>query len=186
VADIGDLMLRAAGVESSHAGVLVNEYLQSVSNPLVWAAGDCATTEGPRLTPVAAYEGRIVAANLLEGRHATVDYRAIPSVVFTLPPLARVGLTEEQARARGLDVIVRHEDTSAWSSSRRVGEDCSAFKVLIEKGTGAILGAHLLGPHADETINLFALAMRAGVTADQLEQVHWAYPTHASDMQYML
>jgi glutathione reductase (NADPH) len=186
VPDIDDLMLGAAGVEFSQAGVHVNEYLQSVSNPMVWAAGDCAATDGPPLTPVAEYEGRIVASNLLRGRHRTPDYGAVPTVVFTLPPLARVGLTEADARARHLDVSVKHEDTSSWYSSRRVGEESAAFKVLIDPATDRIVGAHLLGPQADETINLFALAMRAGVAASELKRMLWAYPTHASDTPFML
>jgi len=186
VPDIDDLSLETAGVRASSAGVEVNQYLQSVSNPMVWAAGDCAATDGPRLTPVAGYEGRIVAANLIDGPHMTPDYRAIPSVVFTVPPLARVGLTEEEARKQALDVRVNHRNTASWYSSRRVGETCSGFKVLVENGTGRIVGAHLLGPHADETINLFTLAMQCGVTADRFKQVLWAYPTQASDLLYMV
>ena len=186
VPDLENLNLDTAGVQYSRDGVHVNEYLQSVSNPKVYAAGDCAATPGPPLTPVAGYEGRIVAANLLEGNRTTADYTAIPSVVFTTPPLARVGLTEEEARSAGLQFTTRYEDTATWYSSRRVGETASAFKVLAEKGSGRLLGAHLLGPHADETINLFALAMRAGVTADRFKQMLWAYPTHASDTAYML
>jgi glutathione reductase (NADPH) len=186
VPDLQELQLAAAGVHYSDDGVEVNEYLQSVSNPKVYAAGDCAATNGPRLTPVAGYEGRIVAANLLEGNHAKADYTAIPSVVFTIPPLARVGVTEDEARADRLRFTVRHQDTSTWYSSRRVGEPASAFKVLVEESTGRILGAHLLGPHADETINLFALAMHAGVTADRFKQTLWSYPTHASDTSYMI
>ncbi|MCC7241510.1 MAG: NAD(P)/FAD-dependent oxidoreductase [Acidobacteria bacterium] len=186
VPDVRDLQLDAAGVQSLREGVQVNEYLQSVSNPRVYAAGDCAATGGPPLTPVAGYEGRIVAENLLGGNHVTPDYTAIPSVVFTMPPLARVGLSEDEARAAGLRFTARHEDTSGWYSSRRVGEATSAFNVLVEEGTGRLLGAHLLGPHADETINLFALAMRAGVTADRFKEMRWAYPTHASDTAYMV
>ena len=186
VPELDDLMLAAAGVQFSRAGVHVNEYLQSVSNPMVWAAGDCAATDGPPLTPVAGYEGRIVAANLLEGRRTTADYRAIPSVVFTLPPLTRVGLSEEQARAKYPCLEVKHEDTSTWYSSRRVGEECSGFKVLIDRDSDQIVGAHLLGPQADETINLFALAMRAGIPAAQFRQMISGYPTHASDTPYMV
>lgn len=186
VPDLEGLDLSVAGVRSTRDGVAVNEFLQSVSNPLVYAAGDCAATNGPALTSVAGYEGRIVAANLLEGHHLTADYAAIPSVAFTLPPLAAVGLGESEARARGLRFAVRHQDTSGWYSSRRLGEEASACKVLVEDATGRILGAHLLGPHADETINLFAFAMRAGVTADQLKQVIWAYPTSGSDTAYMV
>lgn len=186
VPDLDDLQLDVARVERSRDGVRVNGFLQSVSNPKVYAAGDCAATGGPRLTPVAGYEGKVVAANLLEGANTEVDYSAIPSVVFTIPPLARVGLTEAQARAAGLRFTTRHEDTSSWYSSRRVGETASAFKTLIEEGSGRLLGAHILGPQADETISLFGIAMRSGVTADRLKQTIWAYPTHASDLTYMV
>src|SRR5207249_8811390 len=105
VPDVDDLALDVGGIQSSRAGIHVNQYLQSVSNPIVYAAGDCAATDGPALTPVAGYEGRIVAANLLDGNHATPDYDSTPSVVFTLPALAGVGLPEEEARANGLSFV---------------------------------------------------------------------------------
>ncbi|PYQ76555.1 MAG: NAD(P)/FAD-dependent oxidoreductase [Acidobacteria bacterium] len=186
VPDVDDLALDVGGIQSSRAGIHVNQYLQSVSNPIVYAAGDCAATDGPALTPVASYEGRIVATNLLEGNHTTPSYDAIPSVVFTLPPLARVGLQESDAQAAGLRFVTHHEDTRAWYSSRRLGEECSAFKVLIEQDSRRIVGAHLLGPHADETINLFALGMRTGTTADRFKELLWAYPTHGSDIAHMV
>lgn len=186
VPDLDDLNLEAAGVERERSGVKVNQYLQSVSNPAVYAAGDAAASGGPPLTPVAGYEGQIVAANLLEGNRRTADYAAIPTVAFSLPPLAAVGVTEEAARTQGLRFRVRHQETSGWYSSRRVGEECSGFKVLVEEGSERILGAHLLGPQAEETINLFAVAMRAGLKAGQLKELMFAYPTHASDVRYML
>ena len=107
-------------------------------------------------------------------------------VRFGVIPLARVGLSEQDARSKGLEFAVKYQDTSTWYSSRRLGEAFAASKVLVENGSGRILGAHLLGPHADETINLFALAMRAGVTADRFKQMLWAYPTHGSDTPYMV
>ncbi|HEY3162212.1 MAG TPA: NAD(P)/FAD-dependent oxidoreductase [Vicinamibacterales bacterium] len=186
VPDLQELDLDAGGVKYSRDGITVNEYLQSVSNPKVYAAGDCADSKGPPLTPVASYEGRVVAANLLEGNHTRAEYVAVPSVVFTIPPLARAGVDEDEARRQQLRFTVRYEETAEWHSSRRVGEQHSAFKVFVEDGTDRILGAHLLGPHADETINLFALAMRAGIPARQLRQMLWAYPTQASDIAYML
>lgn len=186
VPDVDGLDLGAAGVQATRRGVAVNEFFQSVSNPKVYAAGDCADTKGPALTPVAGYEGRIVAANLLEGHRTTAEYTAIPSVAFTLPPLASVGLREDEARAQGLQFSAKLQDTSAWYSSRRLGEEVSACKVLVEDKTGRILGAHLLGPHADEVINLFTLAMRAGMNADAFKKVIWAYPTNGSDTAYML
>jgi glutathione reductase (NADPH) len=186
VPEIDDLDLEAAGVAREKGGVWVNEYLQSVSNEAVYAAGDAVASGGFPLTPVAGMQGGIVARNLLEGNRHTPNYSGIPSVVFTTPPLVRVGLSEEAARAQGLRFTTRHEDTSGWYSSRRVALSHTGFKTLVEEGTGRILGAHLLGPHAEEVINLFALAIRAGLRANDLQQMVYAYPTSASDVGYML
>jgi len=186
VPEIDDLDLEAAGVEWDERGVKVNEYLQSVSNPSVYAAGDAAASGGPPLTPVAGYEGQIVAANLLNGNKTKPNYEGVPSVVFTVPPLATVGLQEAMAREQGLRFRIRHERTLGWYSSRRIAEEYSGFKVLVEEGTERILGAHLLGPHAEDTINLFALAIRSGLRVTDLKQIMFAYPTHASDVNYML
>ncbi len=186
VPDIDDMNLEKAGVEHDKKGVLVNEYLQSVSNPAVYAAGDAAASGGLPLTPVATMEGHIVASNLLKGNHRTPNQMGVPTVVFTLPPLASVGLQEEAARQQGLKFTVKREDTSGWYSSRRVGLKYSGFKTLVEEGGGRILGAHLLGLHAEEVINIFALAIRSGLNADDLKTTIYAYPTSASDISYMV
>ncbi len=187
VPEIDDLDLDAAGVRYDPLrGVAVNQYLQSVSNPNIYSAGDSAATGAPRLTPVAAYDGALVAANLLEGNHRIAEYRAVPSVVFTVPPLASVGLQEKDARSQGLQFDAPLLDTSQWYSSRRTAEPCSGAKVLVERATGLILGAHLLGSQAEETINLFALAIRHALPAAKLKETLFAYPTHASDIKYML
>lgn len=186
VPELDDLDLPRARVERTAQGVAVTEHLQSVSNPAVYAAGDAAATGAMALTPVAALEGRVVAANLLEGNHETPDYRAIPTVVFTIPPLARVGLLESEARQQGLPYEVHFGDAADWYSSRRVAEACSAYKVMVEPGGGRILGAHLLGPQAEELVNVFALAIRAGLSAEDLAAARFAYPTHASDIGYMV
>jgi glutathione reductase (NADPH) len=93
VPEIEDLDLGAADVKHDRKGIVVNEFLQSVSNPAVYAAGDAAAG-GPPLTPVAGYEGEVVAENLLKGNQRPVNYAGVPSVVFTIPPLASVGLSE--------------------------------------------------------------------------------------------
>jgi len=183
--DVEDLDLPAAGVEFERRGVRVNQFLQSVSNPAVYAAGDCAAS-GPPLTPVAGYEGGLVARNLLEGNRSQPDYTGVASVVYTIPPLAAVGLQEEAARQQGLRFRVNQGDTSGWYSSRRIAEETSGYKVLVEEGTERILGAHILGQHSDDMINLFALAIRAGLKASQVRETIYAYPTHASDVRYML
>jgi glutathione reductase (NADPH) len=187
VPEIDDLALDQAGVQwDPHRGIQVNEYLQSISNPTVYAAGDAAASEGPPLTPIAGYEGQIVADNLIEGNHRKPNYEGVASVVFTVPPLASVGLQEATAHERGLKFRVNHQETGSWYSSRRVGEEYSGFKLLIEETSGRVLGAHVLGPQAEETINLFALAIRKGLTAAELKDNLFAYPTHGSDVQYML
>ena len=186
VPDIDDLELDKGGVDRSAGGVVVNEYLQSVSNASVYAAGDAAATEGDPLTPVAGYEGHIVASNLLEGNHRTAKYPPIPSVAFTLPPLARVGMLERQATENGLKFRISSGETSKWYSSRRIGEESSGYKVLIEKETDRILGAHLLGPNAEEVINLFAMAMHTGLKPSDIKKMIFAYPTAASDIVYMM
>ncbi len=186
VPEIADLGLDHAEVDHDRRGIAVNDYLQSVSNPAVYAAGDAAATAGRPLTPVAAIEGRVVAQNLLDGNTSTPNYAGIPTVAFTLPPLAAVGLREAEARAAGLGFTVVRRDMSGWYSVRRLGASRAASKVLLEDGTGRILGAHVFGPAADEQINCFAIAVRHGLTADQLRDVSFGYPTHASDIRYML
>ena len=71
-------------------------------------------------------------------------------------------------------------------SSRGVGENFSAFKVLIEEGSDRILGAHMVSPHAEEQINIFALAIQRGITSKDLKEIFFAYPTGSSDIVYML
>ncbi len=186
VPEIDDLELEEAGIARQKDGVSVNAYLQCVTNPAVYAAGDSVASGGFPLTPVAGMQGDIVARNLLEGNQHTPNYTGIPSVVFTTPPLARVGLDEEAAHARGLRFRTHHEDTSGWYSSRRVAMPHTGFKVLVEEDTERLLGAHLLGLHAEEVINLFALAIRAGLRATDLKQMVYAYPTSASDVSYMV
>ena len=186
VPDIDDMTLEKAGVERDKRGVLVNEYLQSVSNPAIYAAGDAAASGGLPLTPVASMEGHVVASNLLKGNHRQPNHGGVPTVVFTLPPLSSVGLREEEARKQGLKFTVKNEDTSGWYSSRRVGMKYSGFKTLVEEGSGRILGAHLLGPHAEEVVNIFALAIRLGLKAEDLKTMIYAYPTSASDISYMV
>jgi glutathione reductase (NADPH) len=186
VPEIDDMNLDTAGVEWDKKGVKVNEFLQSVSNPAVYAAGDAAASGGLPLTPVASYEGIIVAANLLKENHKKPSYLGVPTVVFTIPPLASVGLSETEAREQGLKFQVTKEMTSDWYSSRRVAEKYSGFKVLVEEVTDRILGAHLLGSQAEEVINLFGVAMRSGMRAADLKHMLFAYPSHGSDVPYML
>ncbi len=185
VPNIEHLNLDAAGVAYGRKGIQVSPFMRT-TNPAIFAAGDCADS-GPNLTPVSANEGRIAGKNLLAGKdERAIHYPPIPSVVFTLPPVASVGLSEDAAREQGLDFDAHFEITAQWYSSLRVGARHSAYKVLVEKGSGNILGAHLIGPGAEEQINLLAMAMGAGLTANKLKGIIFAYPSYASDISSMV
>ncbi|HYR84796.1 MAG TPA: NAD(P)/FAD-dependent oxidoreductase [Terriglobia bacterium] len=186
VPEIDDLSLETAGIGFEERGVTVNEYLQSTSNPAVYAAGDAAASGNLALSPVAGFEGDVVADNLLHGNRRTGDAGAVPTVAFTIPPIASVGLQENDKRAGELRFRKHFEQTQDWYASKRIGESRSGFKVLIEEETERVLGAHLLGHNAEEIINLFALAIRSGIRVPDLKQMIFSYPTHASNIQYML
>jgi glutathione reductase (NADPH) len=186
VPEINDLNLDIAGIEWDKRGVRVNEFLQSVSNPSVYAAGDAAASGGPPLSPVASYEGQLVASNLLKGNHQRANYLGVPSVVFTIPPLAAVGMSERAAHEQNLKFRVKMEGTSNSFSSRRIAETHSGYKLLVEEGTDRILGAHILGSGAAEVINLFAVAIRSGMPATELKHTLFAYPTSGSTVTRML
>ena len=175
-------------VELGHRGsVRVNEFLQSVSNPRVYAAGDVVTVAGSMpLTPVSGHEGTVVAANLLQGNTTRPDFRGLASAVFTVPVLAGVGFTEKVARAKGIDVRVAEGDTTQWFANRRIREPVGMFKTIIDTATDRVVGAHLLGANVEEVINLFGMAIRFEIPVAELKKMLFSYPTAGSNMSYML
>lgn len=182
---IADLNLAATGVKFDlRQGVIVDEHLQSTSNPDVYAAGDAAAA-GPPLSPVAGAQGAIVAENLLGVDRRQPSYLSTPSVIFTTPIVASVGYSEETARAQGLHFETATTDTSTWFDAKRLGQKFSKSKVLLEKDTNKIIGAHLIGNHADDLINIFSLAVELGLTAEQLKRPIMAFPTSSDDMRSM-
>ena len=180
------LNLEAAGVPVSRDGIAVNEFLQSPGNDRVYAAGDVAATAGLALTPVAAYEAKVVADNLLEGNNTRANYPVVPSAVFTVPPLAMAGLTEDEARRKGIAVTVRTTDMDGWYTYRRTGESGAMGKLIFGEGTDRILGAHVLGSQAEHLINLLAVAIRFGLPAADLRTMLYAYPSGESDLAYLI
>jgi glutathione reductase (NADPH) len=179
---IEELQLEKGNVALDKGNIVLNEYLQSVSNPKVYAAGDCILP-GPKLTPVVSMQADIAASNIIEGNKSGADYSVIPSTVFTIPPLARVGISESTSSS-GHKVLFH--DMSQWYSSKRTNIRYSASKVIIDEQTDRILGAHILGPNAEEVINLFAIAMKHGLTATQLRSTIFAYPSISYDLNYIL
>ena len=186
VPELSGLDLDAAGVEWDERGVRVAGHLQSTTNPAVYAAGDSADTPGMPLTPVAVFEGKVAASNMLKGTTTVPGYAGVPTAVFTIPELARVGMLEREARDQGIDVDVRYSDTSGWYSNYRIGETTAAAKILVDRSSDRIVGAHLVGPEYGELINFLALAMKLDLTTRELKSVTAAYPTIGSDLGSML
>jgi glutathione reductase (NADPH) len=185
IPDLDELDLDAGEVRADKGRLVLDDFLRSASNPAVYAAGDAAS-RGPPLTPIAAYDGKIAAFNIVHGNAKKPDYTGTPSVVFTIPPLATVGLTERQARAAGMDFRVKSAKVPDWYTALRVGEPTYGYKTLVENRTDRLLGATIIGPNAEEVINVLALAIRNGLGAKALEDAIFAYPTSASDIGSML
>lgn len=186
VPNVEALNLKAGNVAVERGGITVNEYLQSPTNPRVYAAGDVAATEGVPLTPLSGQESHAVADNLLNDTKRKMTYGLQPSAAFTHPPVAMVGLSEAEAETEGRAVRIVEHDVSGWYSYRRIQADAAYTKVVVDADTDAIVGAHLLGEQAPELINLFTLAIRHNMTPADVKDTTFAYPTHGSDMQYMV
>lgn len=187
VPNIDELCLLRGGIEHGENGIAVNQYMQNLTNPRVFATGDCAASGLPRLTPVANEDARIAAKNLFsETLQQTPDYGYVPKVAFTIPSIASIGLSEEEARQDNSNLRILSDDTSSWGSVRKTGPTAAGYKILVDSKTDTILGAHLLGPSAEETINLFALAMKFNLTATDMKSTLFAFPTFASDVRLML
>ena len=183
VPNIASLNLEKAGVKYEKRGITVNDYLQT-SNPTIYAGGDSAAAGLP-LTPIAALHGNVIATNLLKKNKTKVDHTATASVVFTFPPLAAVGLTEEQAKKKGIKFNTNFADTSSWYNPKRIGLTYSGYKILIDT-KGYIIGAHLLYPNSDDVINIFVLAMKNRIKAEDLKKYLWSYPSNSYDIRFMV
>lgn len=185
IANVDKLNLDAANVRYDGVRIEVDDYLRSTSNPAIWVAGD-ALVHSAQLSPVATHEGRIVGHNIVHGAEKTADYSVLPSAVYTVPALSTVGLTEAEAEAAGIEVAVNTVDMSDWFAAKTYGETLPWSKVLVDKATDAIVGAHLIGHHGEDLIHLFALAMRHGISASALKDTMFAFPTFAADLKSMI
>ncbi len=186
VPDLDDLDLEKGNVTKNKHGIEVNEFLQSVSNEKVFAAGDSSGSPGLPLTPIAGKESGAVASNILKGNQKKVDYSVMPSVLFTHPKLAVIGLTEEKAVEKGYEINVNQTDTKDWYTYKRTNEAYAMTKTVIDKKTGKLLGVCILGSNADQLINYFALIMKFDLSYKEVKDVLFAYPTSASDLGYLL
>ncbi|MGP1384151.1 MAG: dihydrolipoyl dehydrogenase family protein [Thainema sp.] len=177
VPSVSSLNLQAAEVEVGKQGIKVNEKLQSVTNPRIYACGD--VIGGYQFTHVASYEAAIVLKNALFFPLTKAKYEVIPWATFTDPELARVGMTEKQARDRyGDDIYVLKQNFADVDRAQAEGQT-AGFAKFITKGNGEILGAHMVGPSAGELIHEVVLAMTQGLKISALTGMIHIYPTLA-------
>jgi glutathione reductase (NADPH) len=185
IANVEHLDLNAGGVAHDSFRLAVDDYLRSTSNPGVYACGDVLSGP-PQLSPLATYEGTIVGQNIVEGPKHKPDYASLPSAVYTVPALASVGLTEAQAKEKGLKTKVTVNDMEYWFSTRTYAETKAWAKIIVDEESDTILGAHIVGHAGEELINIFGLAKAHGITASQLREFIYAYPSFSADIKHML
>lgn len=179
--NIAHLALDKANIDYTKKGITVNEKLQTPNHPHIYACGDVAATKGAPLTPVVSMEAALVAKNILGGNEK-IDYPAIPSVVFTSPKLASIGISMEEANANPEKYQIKNHDTTNWYTYRRTNEKIALAKIIEDRETGQIKGAHFLSEEADYMINYIAILMKANLTLADLQSVIFAYPSPASDL----
>ena len=186
VPSIDDLELEKGNVSFEKAGISVNEFLQNTSNPSVYACGDVSASGSLPLTPTSSQEARIVSLNIRNGNHTKMDFPPVPSVVFTIPQIATIGLTEEEAKEKGYDYVVEYKSVPKWFNAKHINEEVYAYKTIVDKNRNLILGAHIIASEAGEMINLFVLAMCGKLTTDNLKAMIFAYPTWGNDIKGMV
>lgn len=172
--NVEGLNLEGVGVKVDRHGIRTNAKLQT-TNPRIYACGD--VLGGYRFAHVANYEARVAVKNMLFFPFFQADYRSIPWAIFSDPELARVGLTEEQAKGRyGDEVWVLRRYFKGIEKAQILGKTTGFCKILVRKN-GEILGAHLVGPQASELIHAIALAMQQGIKIKALSQLTTIFPS---------
>jgi glutathione reductase (NADPH) len=181
VPNIENLGLESAGVSCDSRGIKTDEYMRT-SQKHIFAVGDCV--QGIQLSPVSDLEARTAARNIVKPESEAAVIDILPSVVFTYPQLAAVGMDERSAKEKK-NVRVVTGSGAGWPNYKRLNETHVGYKVIIDEDAGTVLGAHLVGPHAGELINLFALAIKKKIPVEELRELPWAYPTYIADIKYM-
>ncbi len=181
--NVDDLGLTQAGVEYSNQGVIVDRHLRSTAAH-IYAIGDAAASPVPKLTPVAGFEAAYVASQLA-GKDAEISYPQIPTVVFSLPKLAQVGFTEKQALKDEVRYQIKTVSVASWITYKRQHEKEALVQLITDKVNDQVVGAACLSYAADEMINYLQLLIGEKFSAAKVKRTLFAYPTTASDLQYL-
>ena len=172
--NVEGLGLEVLGIKPSRRGIQVDERMRTAV-PNVYAIGDVAVG-GPMLAHVAMYQGVVAAEDAL-GHPARMDYTAVPSCIFSLPEAASVGLSEEQAREQGYEVRTGIFALANNGKAVAMGDTEGFVKVVSEARHGAILGVHIVGPHASDLIQEGTSAISLEATLDEVERMVHPHPT---------
>jgi len=167
------LGLREVGVQMEHGGIVVNDRMES-SVPHIYAVGDA--TVGPMWSHKANAEGIVAAENAM-GVDRRMDYKALPRCLFTWPEVAWVGLTEEQAEAKGFEITVGKVPTAINPYAMILDQTAGMVKIIACRKYGKVLGAHIMAPGAVDLINSIAVAMLAEATVEELMRLIPAHPS---------
>jgi dihydrolipoamide dehydrogenase len=167
------------GVTLGRSGEIIAAETMQTTSPGIYAIGDI--TGKWQLAHVASHQGMVAAANIM-GRTATMNYDAVPNCIFTSPPAAYVGISEQAALERGEDIITSRFSYKALGRAHAQGETEGLVKIIARKRDDKILGAHILGSAAPELIHEISLALRYGVTAKQIAEAIHAHPTFSEGL----
>lgn len=170
---INNLGLENAGIFCEDGRIVVNNKMETNING-IYAIGD--VIGGPFLAHKASAEGIVAAENAL-GRKTLIDYRAIPRCIFTIPEIASVGISEEEAKKKGYKVAIGKFPFMANGKAITTGDTTGFVKVVVDRETNAILGIHILGLQATELITQASLAIRLGCTINELNRIIYPHPT---------
>ncbi len=177
------LGLEAAGVELYDNGSIIVDELNRTSQSHIYAVGD--VTDRIQLTPVAIQEGHALADMLFNQDTRTTDYTNVPSAVFSTPPIATVGLTEEQARAEFGEVDIYDSNFKPLVHTLTGRDERSVMKLIVEPKSDKVIGCHMMGIDAPEIIQGVAIAMKCGATKAQFDATTGIHPSSAEEFVAM-
>ena len=178
--NVEQLDLDHVGIERTRAGIVVDAELRT-SVEGVWACGD--VTGSYQFTPVAQYEARVAVENMFAGNGARAEYEFLPTVIFTDPELAAVGMTEEEAAGAGLDYETAVHPIKFVQRASYTDRKRGLYKLVWERGSRRVLGLHVLTRNAGDIVQGFGLAMKLGATVDDIAGMHHAFPTFAEGVK---
>ncbi|GGE07092.1 glutathione-disulfide reductase [Polymorphobacter glacialis] len=181
--NVESLGLEAAGVDLDDRHAIRVDEDSRTSVPHIYAVGD--VTDRIQLTPIAIREGHAFADSVFGGKPWRVDYNAVPSAVFSNPPLGSVGLTESQARNTLGDVRVFTSDFRPMRNVLAGRNERALYKLIVDVATDKVVGAHMIGPDAPEILQAVAIAIKAGLTKAQFDDTVALHPTMSEELVLM-